>query len=217
MTSAYRAAGRANEVGGDFYDVVRSPTGWAAVIGDVLGKGAAAASLTALARHTVAAIVESTGDVPHALQVLNRRLRERGGEFRSLCTLSVVEVSDAGEVTVHSAGHPLPLIVGGGRVREVGEPSPMLGFVDELDIVPVRVPVEPGETVVLYTDGVLDAMGAEGRLGEAGFMETVSRAGAPVTAHALLAAIDRFQSGEQSDDIAIVSLERLPVAAAARG
>ena len=49
--------------------------GWAAVIGDVVGKGAEAAALTALARHTLAAIVEATGDLAYALQVLNRRLR----------------------------------------------------------------------------------------------------------------------------------------------
>jgi PAS domain S-box-containing protein len=215
MTSAYRAAGRANEVGGDFYDVVRSPTGWAAIIGDVLGKGAAAASLTALARHTIAAIIESTGDVPHALRVLNRRLREREGMFRSLCTLAVIEVSHLSEVTVHLAGHPPPLLVGPDGVREIGQPSPMLGFIGDLEILPVRACVRPGETVVLYTDGVLDAMGESGRLGESGLIDTVAQAGTDVTADALLAAIDSFQSGEQSDDIAIVSLARLPVPAAA--
>jgi serine phosphatase RsbU (regulator of sigma subunit) len=75
--------------------------------------------------------------------------------------------------------------------------------------------VRPGETVVLYTDGVLDAMGESGRLGESGLIDTVAQAGTDVTADALLAAIDSFQSGEQSDDIAIVSLARLPVPAAA--
>jgi hypothetical protein len=218
VSRAYRAAGRANAVGGDFYDIVRSPRGWAAIIGDVLGKGAAAASLTALARHTVAAIVESTGDVPHALTVLNRRLRERDEDFQSLCTIAVVEVSAAGEAVVHCAGHPLPLCAAPGSVREVGTPSPMLGFLDAVEVTPTVVEVGVGERIVLYTDGVLDAVGVDGRFGERGLAEALLSAegygGEPV-AQVVMEAIDAFLAGEQNDDIAILSLTRTPVPAAA--
>ncbi len=214
VSSAYRAAGRANEVGGDFYDIVRTPAGWAAIIGDVLGKGAGAASLTGLARHTVAAIAESTGDVAHALAVLNRRLRERDAHFHSLCTLAVVEFSDGPTATVYSAGHPWPLLAGPAGVRPVGITSPMLGFVDDLEVVGTPVAIEPGERIILYTDGVLDAVGAEGRFGEEGLADAVRQAGetsAGPPAPAILAVIDGFLAGEQSDDIAILSLTRAPV------
>src|SRR5204863_6844380 len=80
LSAAYRAAGHANEVGGDFYDVVEFDGGWAAIIGDVTGKGAPAAALTALARHTLAAIIIATGDPRYAFEILNRRLREHSGE-----------------------------------------------------------------------------------------------------------------------------------------
>lgn len=216
ISSAYRAAGLGNEVGGDFYDLVRYEGGAAAIIGDVLGKGAEAAALTALARHTVAAIVESTGDIPHALRVLNRRLRERGDDFRSLCTVAVVALTRGPAVTVYSAGHPQPLLAGRDGVREVGTTSPMLGFVDDLDVTPSVVDVGPGERLVLYTDGVLDAVGREGRFGEDGLANVLigmreGHAPAPM----ILAAVDRFAAGDQSDDIAILGLTRLAVVAPA--
>src|SRR3954452_21589469 len=70
--AAYRAAGEANEVGGDFYDVVPFAGGWPPTVGAGVGTGAAPAVLTALARHTIAAIIESTSDPAQALSVLNR-------------------------------------------------------------------------------------------------------------------------------------------------
>jgi serine phosphatase RsbU (regulator of sigma subunit) len=216
VSSAYRAAGLGNEVGGDFYDLVRYEGGAAAIVGDVLGKGAEAAALTALARHTVAAIVESTGDIPHALRVLNRRLRERDDDFRSLCTVAVVALSSDLSVTVYSAGHPQPVLFGPDGVREVGTTSPMLGFVDDFEIAATVVDVGPGDRLVVYTDGVLDAVGRDGRFGEHGLAEALRALGdGQPAAQTILAAIDRFVEGDQSDDIAILGLTRVAVAAPA--
>ena len=219
VSSAYRAAGRANAVGGDFYDIVAFDGGWAAIVGDVVGKGAAAASLTALARHTLAAIVESTGDVAQALRVLNRRLRQRGGaDYRSLCTIAAVLVQRGEHATVFSVGHPLPLLHRAGTVRAVGRSSPMLGFLDDIDVTATEVEIEPGDQLVLYTDGVLDAIGTDERFGEQRLLDTVQLLGdvPPGQAAAqILAAIDQFLGREQSDDIAIMSLTRSPVPACA--
>jgi serine phosphatase RsbU (regulator of sigma subunit)/PAS domain-containing protein len=216
LSSAYRAAGRANEVGGDFYDVLSFDGGWAAIIGDVVGKGAEAAALTALARHTLAAIVEATGDLAYALQVLNRRLRQRGTESASLCTVAAVLVGPDESATIFSAGHPLPLLRRGAVVRPVGRPSPMLGFVDALEIVATEVDVRPGDELILYTDGVLDAIGSDERFGEERLLDTVRvlAEGGSAAADGILAAVDGFLDREQTDDIAIVSLARLPVPAA---
>jgi serine phosphatase RsbU (regulator of sigma subunit)/PAS domain-containing protein len=216
LSSAYRAAGRANEVGGDFYDVIVGDGSWVAIIGDVVGKGAEAAALTALARHTLAAIIESTGDVGQALAVLNRRLRHRGGDCRSLCTACAVQVAGDDTARVFSAGHPLPLLRGEAGVHVVGAPSPMLGYVDELEISETTIDLRTGSQLVLYTDGVLDAIGPLDRFGEARLLETVGRLAAGETAAAdLLAALDRFADEEQADDIAILTLTRPRVPAAA--
>jgi GAF domain-containing protein len=214
VSSAYRAAGRAVEVGGDFYDLLSFEGGWAAIIGDVVGKGAEAAALTALARHTLAAIIATTGDCAYAMQVLNRRLRERGDDYRSLCTVAAAVVTDD-QVTVFSAGHPLPLLRRGMGAWLVGRPGPMLGFVDDVELESAPVAVEPGDQLILYTDGVLDAVGAGGRFGEGRLLETVRSLGDNVaTAHRILGAIDRFRDTEHADDIAILSLARAPVPAA---
>ncbi|HEY1567881.1 MAG TPA: SpoIIE family protein phosphatase [Solirubrobacteraceae bacterium] len=216
VSSAYRAAGRAVEVGGDFYDLLSFEGGWAAIIGDVVGKGAEAAALTALARHTLAAIIATTGDCAYAMQVLNRRLRERGDDYRSLCTVAAAVVTDD-QVTVFSAGHPLPLLRRGVAAWPVGRPGPMLGFVDDVELESAPVAVEPGDQLILYTDGVLDAVGAGGRFGEGRLLETVRSLGDNVaTAHRILGAIDRFRDTEHADDIAILSLARAPVPAARR-
>ena len=177
LSSAYRAAGRAVEVGGDFYDLLSFEGGWAAVIGDVVGKGAEAAALTALARHTLAAIVEATGDLAYALRVLNRRLRQRSDDYRSLCTVAAVLVTPDEQVTILSAGHPLPLLRRDGAAWPVGRPSPMLGFVDDVELLSTPVAVKPGDQLILYTDGVLDAIGPDERFGEARLLETVRAAG----------------------------------------
>jgi serine phosphatase RsbU (regulator of sigma subunit)/PAS domain-containing protein len=215
VSSAYRAAGRAVEVGGDFYDLLTFDGGWAAVIGDVVGKGAEAAGLTALARHTLAAIVAATGDFAYALQVLNQRLRERSDDYRSLCTVAAAVVTNDDQVTIFSAGHPLPLLRRGVAAWPVGRPSPMLGFVDDIELESAVVQVDPGDQLILYTDGVLDAIGAHGRFGETRLLETVRSLGDGVAAaHRILGAIDGFRDSEQADDIAILSLARAPVPAA---
>ncbi|HEX3977498.1 MAG TPA: SpoIIE family protein phosphatase [Solirubrobacteraceae bacterium] len=214
LSSAYRAAGRAVEVGGDFYDLLSFDGGWAAVIGDVVGKGTEAAALTALARHTLAAIVAATGDFAYAMQVLNRRLRERSDDYRSLCTVAGAVVTDDDQVTILSAGHPLPLLRRGVAAWPVGRPSPMLGFVDDVELLSTPVHVDPGDQLILYTDGVLDAIGASGRFGETRLLETVRSLGDGVAAaHRILGAIDGFRDSEQADDIAILSLARAPVPA----
>jgi sigma-B regulation protein RsbU (phosphoserine phosphatase) len=217
VSSAYRAAGRANEVGGDFYDIVRFDRGWAAIIGDVVGKGAEAAALTALARHTLAAIIESTGDVAYALSVLNRRLGQRRGDYSpSMCTIAAVLVTAEHAATVFAAGHPLPVLRRPGGVELVGRTSPILGFVDDIEVVGTPVSIQPGDRVLLYTDGVLDAVGLQERFGEKRLLDTVdglSSAPGADPARAIIAAIDRFGEGEQADDIAIMSLTRSAVSA----
>src|SRR6185437_8442285 len=147
------------------YDLLTFDGGWAAIIGDVVGKGAEAAALTALARHTLAAIVAATGDCAYALQVLNRRLRERSDDYRSLCTVAAAVVTGGDQVTILSAGHPLPLLRREVAAWPVGRPGPMLGFLDEVELVSTPVHVDPGDQLILYTDGVLDAIGATGRFG----------------------------------------------------
>src|SRR4051812_25346693 len=210
VSTAYRAAGAAIEVGGDFYDLVRFPGGWAAVIGDVVGKGAQAAALTALARHTLAAIIESTGDPGHALAVLNRRLRERSAAQMTLCTIAVIAITHDDRAAVYSAGHPLPILVRDGVATPLGETCPLLGVFATVETTPTEIDLAPGDQIVLYTDGVLDALGEHDRFGEERLLAAVAGLERSAAAR-LLAVIEGFLAGDQTDDIAIMSLARVGV------
>ena len=154
-------------MGGDFYDAVPIEDGWMLVVGDVAGRGAEAASLTAMARYTLRATGQSVGSPLAALEQLNRELLERPGT--ALCTVACVvlgEDADGVYADIVCAGHPLPLLVREGRVDPVGSWGPLLGaFADERWRA-TRVPIAADDVLVLYTDGVLDAKGAEDRFGE---------------------------------------------------
>jgi PAS domain S-box-containing protein len=155
----YWAKGEGVQVGGDFYDLFEVRDGlWAFVLGDVCGTGAPAAATAGLIRHTLAASAWH-GDGPvEVLHSLNRTMRNRGaGPF---CTVlyGTVEVVPAGlELTVVCGGHPLPVLVeGAGGAATFGQPGTLIGALEQLDLTPVRRVLQPGDTLVAYTDGATD-------------------------------------------------------------
>ena len=75
IATMYRPAGEVNEVGGDFYDAFEIDGGWMVAIGDVMGRGAAAASLTGLARHTIRTAGRLTGDPCVAARLVDEGLK----------------------------------------------------------------------------------------------------------------------------------------------
>jgi serine phosphatase RsbU (regulator of sigma subunit) len=111
----------------------------------------------------------------------------------------------------------MPLLVGhGGTVREVGEPGRLLGLSNPYEWHDQEVAVAPGETLVLYTDGVTDTRGEQQRFGDARLHELLTAAGASSPAQ-LLASLDgelaSFQVGAQADDTAVIAMRLDPAAA----
>src|SRR6185295_8535222 len=92
VAATYRPAGAENEIGGDFYDAFRIAGGWMVVIGDVTGRGAKAAAVTAHARYTLRTAAAITGDPVVALRTLNRELLARSGT--ALCSVAAMAVSE---------------------------------------------------------------------------------------------------------------------------
>jgi PAS domain S-box-containing protein len=161
IAASYRPAGELDEVGGDFYDAF--PYGenrWMLVIGDVCGKGAEAATVTALARHTLRAV--SMLDTPPAamLRLLHSALRAQEPEGQ-MCTVCLVLVGPPGasaRLTVALAGHPCPLLVGPAEdTQPVGEPGTVLGVVDPIAVSEVEAELSQDQTLLLFTDGVPEA------------------------------------------------------------
>jgi serine phosphatase RsbU (regulator of sigma subunit) len=211
----YRPAGDENWVGGDFYDAVTLPDGELFLVGDVTGRGAEAAALTSLMRNTLRTAASLTGSALQALHELNRELCRRGQ--LSLCTAVCVVLREAGgqsHAEIFCAGHPLPVLVRAGEPRYVGNFGTLLGAFDEADWTPAVVPIEPGDVLVLYSDGVLDTVGAAGRFGAERLSEsTRGRGGAHEVVARIEAALREFEVGEQADDTAVVAIERVGVPA----
>jgi serine phosphatase RsbU (regulator of sigma subunit)/PAS domain-containing protein len=167
IAARFRAAGEGYEVGGDFYDVFDTGSSrWAAVIGDVCGKGPEAAAITALARYTLRAAA-MLDDVPsRILATLNEAmLRQRDDRRFSTVLYASIDArrnGDGTHVRFASGGHPLPLVLrAGGEAVEVGSPGTLLGIVADPDLTDTDVTLRPGDAVVLYTDGVTDAAAPE--------------------------------------------------------
>jgi PAS domain S-box-containing protein len=219
VAARYRAAGEGSGVGGDFYDLFqRTDSSWVIALGDVCGKGAEAAALTALARYTLRAAAISDG-APQALMTsLNEAiLRDRDGEspgdrFMTAVT-GCLDLDPVNPVlTIGSAGHPPPVVVrrdGTGEALAIGGRA--LGLLPGVEVGSCTVALEPGDTLLLYTDGVLDA-GAPRRPLAVEELVAVACGAARGTAADLARAVERAAldraAGEPRDDIAIVVLRR---------
>ncbi|HZQ84706.1 MAG TPA: GAF domain-containing SpoIIE family protein phosphatase [Acidimicrobiales bacterium] len=219
LAACYRPAVEDIELGGDFYDVFGLPDGrWAFMVGDVCGRGAAAAATTALVRHTARAEARHLTGPRQVARAINDAMRDTNDTER-FCTAIYGELSvaDAGvDVTLLSAGHPEPRIVrADGTVEIVPTATGMLG-VFPIDDLPVeQVGLGAGDALVMFTDGVLEARGVAGDDGIArGFFEDDGRvedlladlagAEAPAVAKALEAAVTEYAGGRVLDDIAIL-------------
>jgi serine phosphatase RsbU (regulator of sigma subunit) len=210
----YAAAGEGNQVGGDFYDVFPSERGWRVVIGDVVGKGPAAAAVTGLARHTLRAAAPYEREPSALLGVLNRALlAERPGERLASVACVGLEPEPGGDglgLTVSVAGHPLPLLISAdGDVREVGRFGRLLGVDDDHAGTDVEDRLGPGEVLVLYTDGVVEARGPGGIFGEERLRSLLGEmAGEAPTrvVERIEGAVLAASGGRMRDDVAIVAL-----------
>src|SRR5439155_9879850 len=162
LAARYRARGEGNEVGGDFYDGYETADGaWILTIGDVGGKGAEAAPVTGLARHTIRAVSLHEPRPSRMLAMLNEAiLRELSDErFCTVCCLRLRPGPEGARLTVCSGGHPLPLILrADGSVETAGKPSMLLGVLPEVELSDHAVDLSPGDTIVMFTDGVVEEM-----------------------------------------------------------
>jgi sigma-B regulation protein RsbU (phosphoserine phosphatase) len=207
---AYRPAGDGSEVGGDFYDVFRtSPEAWGIVLGDVCGKGASAAVVTALARYTVRAEALHVSSPGAVLVGLHDALVSCYPDtFLTVLFLLLDQVPEGHRLRVATGGHPLPLCRrASGTIETLGRPGSFLGMAETAEISEFATVLRPGDMVVLYTDGVSEARQGDSFFGEAGVAEVAGAcAGRPAqsVADAVVAAALDFQHGLARDDIAVV-------------
>jgi sigma-B regulation protein RsbU (phosphoserine phosphatase) len=219
VSAAYRPAHDGAEVGGDFYDVFAIGEGdWVVAMGDVCGKGAEAAVVTALARYTIRTMAVRMASPSDVLKVVNEALlRHDSDRFATAVMLRLRARLDGWLVTIACAGHPPPLIAAAGSAPAPhGRAGSLLGVFSDVVIDDVEVVLRPGDTLVIYTDGVNEARRGDEFFGDERLERAiVTYAGAASTVtNGLLREVLDFQSGDARDDIAIVTL-RTPDAAPA--
>ena len=213
LAAMYRPAGAENEIGGDFYDAFRIAGGWMVVIGDVTGRGAQAAAVTAHARYTLRTAAAITGDPVVALRTLNRELLARRGT--ALCSVAAMTVSEDPGDAVRLAslegarlnGVAPPLLIDGESVTEACRPAPVLGaFSDEAWKMEATA-VGRDQQLVVVTDGVTDAEGSDGRFGEERLRAVLAGVRSPALgAQRIEGALHEFSGGELDDDAAIIAV-----------
>jgi sigma-B regulation protein RsbU (phosphoserine phosphatase) len=211
VAARYRPAGDGTEVGGDFYDVFQIGAGdWAVVIGDVCGKGVDAAVVTALVRHTLRAASVAHPQPVQALRFLNEVLQRH--ETERFCTVAYVRLrqsDDGWSATICVGGHPLPLLRSAdGAVRAVGSPGSLIGVVDDPALDDVTLVLQPGDLVLLCTDGVSEGRRGREFYGEQRIADVVAAAPgcADELATALLDDVLAFQGDRARDDIAVMAI-----------
>ncbi len=207
----FAAGGQGLEVGGDFYDVFEVGEGaWGVAVGDVCGKGAGPASITGVAREVLRIMLRDGICPAGAVTRLHRALLGMG-ERRKVCTvaLGLVRPDATGlSVCVCLAGHPPPLILrADGTTAMLGYGGTVLGATSWVAPPEEKIHLDPGDALVLYTDGVTERLGPSGQFGEAGLAAALRAAGggsAEDLAEAVHSATRSHGTGWGADDSAVL-------------
>jgi len=213
VAGCYEPAGDGSEIGGDFYDVFpTSDHTWGVMLGDVSGKGAEAAAVTALARYTLRAFAEHRRPPSRTLHELNARLLV-STETERFCTLVYAQLQvcdDTVEMNLSLAGHHPPLLArAGGGVEGVGRLGTAVGLLEETEFHDVRVRLGPGDLICLFTDGLVEASDGTDLFGSERVADLLADLRAePLEdiAAELTAAARRFHGPDLADDVAILLL-----------
>ncbi|WP_079143933.1 PP2C family protein-serine/threonine phosphatase [Streptomyces luteocolor] len=174
FSGRYRASVAGERIGGDFYDLYPADTPEAetvAVLGDVCGKGLEAAVTAGRIRTVLQALVPFAADHTRLLTLLNGALLSSDQTpFVTLVLVSAVRQGARIRLRLSSAGHPAPLVVRtDGQVEEARTGGTLIGVFDDLEIRTAEVVLRPGDTCLLYSDGITEARG--GPLGDVMFSE----------------------------------------------
>jgi sigma-B regulation protein RsbU (phosphoserine phosphatase) len=209
----------ARAVGGDYYDLIPLPGNRLGIlVGDVAGKGVAAALIMARFSGEARTCLLTNADLAAAVRRLNK-LTEPLSIADRFVTLAALVLDPANHtLTVVNAGHPSPLLCrpGSSDLQDVvpnADAGLMLGVMPGYPYESRQVVLKPGDVVVVYTDGITDATNADGkRLGSAALRRMILKAGglpAPALAQHILRTVEEFAAGaEQADDLTLVCLGR---------
>jgi len=209
----YRAAGEGIDVGGDFYDVFSvADDEWIAVIGDVCGKGAEAAAVTALARYTIRSAAARRRSPASILEWLNEAMcrQDLAGRFCTITCVHFETSQPAIRVAAACGGHPPALLRrAGGTVEELGVPGTLLGLVPDPQLEDRHGELRAGDALVLFTDGITEARAPQRTIGPGQLRRALGSMPAD-SSQAIVVQLAALAMGKEGtpprDDIAVVAL-----------
>lgn len=214
LVSRYHVA-QADLVGGDFFDVVPTEWGTALVVGDACGKGPMAAGLAGTARWTLHTVMIDECDPAAALKRLNTVLASSTADQERYVTIVAASVSRAGnhlQVDVALGGHPSPLLLrSDGSLEALGITGPIVGWAFDSSWVSTTGVLNPGDALVLYTDGLLEAVAGHGETDDARLrriLAPIAGRSAAEIADALDAALEPTGSDRKDDAAFLVARVR---------
>ena len=210
----YRPGRERALLGGDFYDVVQTPTGVHLLIGDVSGHGPDEAALGVALRITWRALVLAGLPLAQVLRGVEQVLLAERNDDERFATVAMVSLApDLSRADVVLCGHPAPLLIRGHEVRELEMAAlPMLTMLRDAPVEPVSVDLSGDWGLLLFTDGLVEGSrkpGGTERLG----VEELARYLQPLVAQgiergdlapALLAEAERRHGGPLTDDVAVL-------------
>jgi PAS domain S-box-containing protein len=214
VAARYLPAADEAEVGGDWYDVMTVPGGGVGlVMGDVAGKGLAAASMVGRLRSALRAYALEGHAPARVLEQLNRLIWTEADESQMATLIYLVVDPAEGEVRWVNAGHPPPLLVNGAEAPQYleGGSSVPLGVLPFPDFEEVAAPMDPGGAVVLYTDGLVERAGEHIDAGLGRLVAAVREA--PIDPELLCDHVLRelVPDGGTPDDVALLTLRTIPM------
>jgi serine phosphatase RsbU (regulator of sigma subunit) len=215
----YASNESAQEVGGDYYDFIPLPDGRVGiVVGDVAGKGIAAALVMARFSAETRACLRTEPDLVSAVRRLNAQMMPLTLTDRFVTLAAFVLDPKTSTVTIVNAGHPPPMVLRSAtnaleEVMPRDDIGPPIAVWEDYPYVAHEITLQPGDNIVLFSDGVTEAMDGQGRdLGLPGLRALLQKQNAP--AHELgarvLQGVDKHAAGcPQHDDVTLVCFGRL--------
>jgi serine phosphatase RsbU (regulator of sigma subunit) len=215
LASVYIPAYADQSIGGDFFDVFRTEDEQIGLlIGDVSGKGIPAASLAAITRSTVRAFAYDLSSPSQALEHADAVLtKQQNSDFNQFVTVAVVIIDpNTGHIRFSGAGHPPAAIRrANGSLDWIYSAQMPIGIMGKQQFDELENDLQPGDKIILYTDGISEARHGAALFGLDGISDVLTTHGSECSEellNSLLSAAIEWGKGHVSDDTAVIVIER---------
>jgi serine phosphatase RsbU (regulator of sigma subunit)/PAS domain-containing protein len=215
VAASHVAATRAQDTGGDFYDIYPARDGWGVSIGDVCGRGQDAAAVTAAARHAIRVLAHWESDPAEVLRSANEVMMEEefGGRFVTASVGHLQWRDGRLHVVLGSAGHPWPVLVRpDGRTQVLQGGGLPLGIFPDSEPAIQELDLDPGDLLFFFSDGLTSACGPDMVYFEDRITDELAALGAESAARVVSRVREivlEFCQGELRDDVTMMALRAI--------